>query len=346
MKKLSFSCALGSSDVYVGNLKTSLAKVKGAGSVAMIASSRVAALYPWLLESRLSHLIPDNGEVKSLDQAKELYSRFLSWKLDRTSIVAAAGGGAICDLVGFVASTYMRGLPFLLIPTTLLAQADAAVGGKTAVDWGEIKNIIGTFALPQATLIDPKFLLTLAQEEILNGLAEVVKHALIASPELFSFLRTNWSRLVERDLKLMTQVIVASVEVKLSFVAIDPREANQRRLLNFGHTLAHAVEKEAGWSHGQAVVWGMALATKVSTRLGFLREGEASEILGFLEASFPFLSPTKVSPACVNKIFERLEADKKREAEMINFVVLRRLGQAAVHRLRLRELKEAIHDLC
>ncbi len=346
MKKLSFSCALGSSDVYVGNVKNSLAEVMGAGEVAMIASSRVAALYPWLLESRFSHLIPDDAEVKSLDRAKELYSRFLSWKLDRASVVAAAGGGAICDLVGFVASTYMRGLPFLLIPTTLLAQADAAVGGKTAVDWGEIKNVIGTFALPRATLIDPEFLRTLPQPEILNGLAEVVKHALIASPELFSFLQKNWFGLVQPDLELMTQVIVASVEVKLSFVAADARDTNQRHLLNFGHTLSHAVEKEAGWSHGQAVVWGMALATKVSARLGFLKESEAGEILGFLEASFPFLRVASVSQFDVNKIFERLEADKKREQEMINFVVLHRLGEAGVHRLRLRELKEAIHDLC
>ncbi|MGQ9472197.1 MAG: 3-dehydroquinate synthase [Candidatus Aminicenantales bacterium] len=346
MKKLSFSCSLGACDVYIGDLRRSLPAATGGNSVAMIVSSRVAGLYPWLLKSRLSHLIADGADIKSLDQAKELYSLFLGWKLDRFSVVAAAGGGGICDLVGFVASTYMRGIPFLLMPTTLLAQADAAVGGKTALDWGEIKNVIGTFALPRATLIDPRFLLTLPQPEVFSGLAEVVKHALIASPDLFSFLRTNWARLIQGDLELLTSAIIASVEVKISFVKVDAREANERRLLNFGHTLAHAVEKEIGWSHGQAVAWGMNLATEVSTRLGFLRKEDASEILNFLQQSFPFLRENRVGPSCLPKIFDRLEADKKKEAKKINFVVLRRIGQAWVHQMSLQELKEVVHDLC
>ncbi len=345
MKKLSFSCALGSTDIYIGNLATSFGQITGARQAAIIASRRVGALYPWLLESRLHHLLPDDANLKSLDRASELYNQFLSWRLDRSSLVAAAGGGAICDLVGFVASTYMRGISFLLIPTTLLAQVDAAIGGKTAVDWAGIKNVIGTFALPRATLIDPKFLLTLPPREILSGLAEVVKHALIASPALFSFLQTNWMSLLQPDLGLMEQVILDSVAIKISLVKLDAREADQRRLLNFGHTLAHAVEKEMGWSHGEAVAWGMALATRISVRLGILAEGEASNILDFLERSFPFLTATKINPFSVNKILERLEADKKREAEAINFVVLRSLGRAEVHRLAFGQLKELLHDL-
>ncbi len=345
MKKISFSCALGSTDIYIGKLASSLGQVTGASHAAVIASHRVAALYPWLLESRLSHLIPDDEEIKSLDRASELYGQFLSWHLDRSSLVAAAGGGAICDLVGFVASTYMRGISFLLIPTTLLAQVDAAVGGKTAVDWGGIKNVIGTFALPRATLIDPKFLLTLPPTEILNGLAEVVKYALIASPELFSFLQTNWDSLLQPDLGLMEQVIMDSVTIKLSLVESDAREANQRRLLNFGHTLAHAVEKEMAWSHGQAVAWGMGLATKISNRLGILAKEDASSILDFLEQSFPFLAATKITPFRVEKILERLEADKKREGGLINFVVLRSIGKAEVHRLPFGQLKELLDDL-
>lgn len=183
MKKLSFSCSLRACDVYIGDLGRFLSAATGGNTVAMIVSSRVAGFYPWLLTPRLSHLIADGADIKSLEQARGLYSRFLGWKLDRFSVVAAVGGGGICDLVGFVASTSMRGIPFLLMPTALLAQADAAVGGKTALDWGEIKNVIGTFALPPATLIDPRFLLTLPQVEVFSGLAEVVKHALIASRE-------------------------------------------------------------------------------------------------------------------------------------------------------------------
>ncbi len=345
MKKISFSCVLGSTDIYIGNLATSLGEIPGASHAPIIASRRVGALYPRLLESRLYHLIPDDTEIKSLDRARELYSQFLSWHLDRSSLVAAAGGGEICDLVGFVASTYMRGIPFLLIPTTLLAQVDAAIGGKTAVDWAGIKNVIGTFALPQATLIDPNFLLTLPPTEILSGLAEVVKHALIASPGLFSFLQTNWASLLQPDLELIEQVIMDSVAIKISLVKPDAREANQRRLLNFGHTLAHAVEKEMGWSHGQAVVWGMALATKISIRLGILSREEGRGILDFLERGFPFLTAIKINPFRVNKILECLEADKKREAEVINFVVLRNIGKADVHRLSFDQLKELLHGL-
>ncbi len=156
----------------------------------------------------------------------------------------------------------MRGIPFILIPTTLLSQVDAAIGGKTAVDFGDLKNIIGTFALPQATLIDPAFLSTLNQSEILNGLAEVVKHALIASASLFTHLQENWSRLINLDPELIESIILASLQIKLGIVSQDAKEQGKRRLLNFGHTLAHALEKELNLNHGSGCSLGDVLGHK------------------------------------------------------------------------------------
>jgi len=346
MKKLLYSCGLGSSAIYVGDLASCWGKIPEAEEAPIITSQQVASLYPCLLGKKKALAIPDSPEVKSLDRVKELYQFFLDLKLDRSSLVIGAGGGSICDLVGFAASTFLRGISFILVPTTLLAQVDAAVGGKTALDLGLIKNVIGTFALPQATFVDPKFILTLPEAEILNGLAEVTKHALIASSDLFFFLQENWPRLLSRDLEIMEKVIVASLQIKTSIVSQDAREAGSRRLLNLGHSFAHAAEKEVGLGHGQAVAWGLVLATKISALLGYLDQLEANLILSFLFRAFPFLLRFELAPSQLETILGRLEADKKRQATEINFVLLRRLGQAETRRLPLSELKRLVHDLC
>jgi len=346
MKKLLYSCVLGSSVIYVGDLGSLWREIPEAKKAPIITSRQVASLYPWLLVGKKALVIPDSPEVKSLDRVKELYQFFLDLKLDRSSLVIGAGGGAVCDLVGFAASTFLRGIAFVLVPTTLLAQVDAAVGGKTALDLGLIKNVIGTFALPQATFVDPQFILTLPEEEILNGLAEITKHALIASSDLFFFLQENWPRLLSRDLKVMERVILASLQIKTSVVSQDAREAGSRRLLNLGHTFAHAVEKEVGLGHGQAVAWGLVLATKISSLLGYLDQVEAELILSFLFRAFPFLWRLKLAPSQLEIILARLEADKKRQASEINFVLLRGLGQAEIKRLPLNELRRLVRDLC
>lgn len=346
MKKLSYSCALGSSVVYIGNLEEGWSLIPGSSEAPIITSDRLRALYPATFRGRRCLALPDGEAIKSLDWAARLYHSFVDWKLDRFSHILGLGGGEITDLVGFVASTYLRGIPFSLIPTTLLGQADAAVGGKTAIDLGSTKNVVGTFALPRATFIDVRFLLSLPEEEVLGGLAEVVKHALIASTELFSFLEENWARLMGRDLGLLEEAILRSVEIKTRFVVEDGRESGRRRTLNFGHTLAHAVEKSLGLSHGQAVAWGMALATGVSSVAGFLDREEARQVLGFLRQRFPFLKKKKFSWPGVLRFLDRIEMDKKKAADSIYFVFLRRIGEAEVNCLPLEELKGFIDDLC
>lgn len=346
MKKLSYSCALGKSEIYLGHLELILRQFPEYVTTPLLISNRVASLYPWLIRKRPSYLFPDDANIKNLNCLQEIYHQFLRWQLDRSSLVAICGGGSLCDLAAFAASTYMRGISFILIPTTLLAQVDAAIGGKTAIDFQGYKNLIGTLALPRATFIDPGLLLTLETSEILNGLAEVVKHALIASPTLFSFLKINWSHLLSLDLEIMEQVILASLEIKITIVSEDIREKGKRRLLNFGHTFGHALEKELNLSHGQAVVWGMILATYLSLKLKALELKEAEEIISFLRLNFNFSIPPTFNTDSFQKVLKRLEADKKRSSEMINFVLLKKIGQAVIHPIHLNQLKELLYDLC
>ncbi len=345
MRRISYSCSLGQSEIYVGPIKEIFLNQSSYASAPLIISSQVASFYPSLIQSRKHYLVRDD-ERKDFDQLKEIYRQFLRWQLDRTSLVAICGGGSVLDLIAFAASTFMRGIPFVLIPTTLLSQADAAVGGKTAVDFDNFKNVIGTFTLPQATFIDPTFLLTLNQSEILDGLAEVVKHALIASPSLFDYLQKNWSRLANLDLDLIEPLILDSLKIKIAFVSEDATEKGKRRFLNFGHTLAHALEKEMGLSHGQAVVLGMSLAIKISSKLGILDKNEAIIILSFLEKSFPCLSSFNHSISSIERILGRMVADKKKEGEIINFIFLKKIGEAVIYPLSLVEIKELVHDLC
>lgn len=345
MKQIVYSCSLGQSEIYLGPLKETLSQKPEYLNAPLIISHQVASFHSWLIQERRSYLFPDDGR-KNFDRLKEIYCQFLRWQLDRTSHVIICGGGSLCDLAAFAASTFMRGIPFILVPTTLLSQVDAAIGGKTAVDFGDLKNVIGTFSLPQATLIDPIFLSTLNRSSILDGLAEVVKHALIGSASLLANLQENWSRLINLDPELIEAIILASLQIKIAIVSQDAKEQGKRRLLNFGHTLAHALEKELNLSHGQAVALGMVWAIKLSVYLGLMDKTEAKEILHFLENSFPFISTPPFSLASLERIFSRLEADKKREGEIIHLVLLKKIGEAIIYPLPLSKIKEALHDLC
>lgn len=346
MKRFRYESVLGSSEIFLGDLEWTKGLVEGLEGAPVITSIKIASLYPQLLSQKRYFLLPAAGEIKSLHHAEELYLQFLSWNLDRSSLVVGLGGGEVTDLVGFAASTFKRGLDFILIPTTLLAQVDAAIGGKTAVDLGGIKNVVGTFALPRAVLIDPKFLLDLPEEEILNGLAEVVKHGLIASVELFSFLEENWSALQKRDLVALERIIEESIRLKMEVVLADPRERGLRRILNFGHTFGHALEKSCRVSHGLAVVWGITIEVKLSILAGLLERREGQFILDFIYRVFPSVSSFPFSLEEWQKLWPLLAADKKWEGELINFVFLRRVGEPEIRQVSLAELKEWSHDLC
>jgi len=247
--------------------------------------------------------IPDGEKYKSLSTAKYLYDELLKRKADRTTTLIALGGGVIGDLTGFVAATYMRGLPLVHIPTTLLAQVDSSIGGKVAVDHPLAKNIIGSFYQPKAVYTDPEVLQTLSDKDIKNGIVEAIKIAVIKSPTFFKWLEKNISRLLKKHRDLLCELVKEAVSLKVDIVLKDPRERGLRKVLNFGHSIGHALEVEAGYqdlSHGEAVALGMLIETKIARNRGICSEefeGQIKQILSFLPSSLLSSSAASSSPS-------------------------------------------------
>jgi 3-dehydroquinate synthase len=279
---------------------------------------------------------------KTLETVTGIYKRFLELELDRSSFVIGIGGGIVCDVAGFAASTYMRGIDFGFVPTSLLAQVDASIGGKNGVNFSAYKNMVGVFKQPRFVLSDPEVLRTLPEKELLCGLAEVVKHAVIRSPALFDFLEQEWLSLLCLQRKALEKIIEDSVVIKSWIVQSDVLERGERRKLNFGHTLGHAIEREGQLSHGEAISIGMVLASRISAARGKLSAAEADHITALLKN---LKLPTEVKP---NKelLLEAVKKDKKRHSDLIHFVLLTEIGNAEVVPMSYSELEEHIHDLC
>jgi 3-dehydroquinate synthase len=279
------------------------------------------------------------GEViKNLDTVKTLYGKLVELSADRSTFVIGIGGGVVCDICGFVASTYMRGMRFAYIPTTLLAQVDASVGGKTGVNFGGYKNLVGVFNQPEFVLCDFDLLNTLPVAEMLSGFAEIVKHAVIADGQLFDFLEQNFKKALELDPAAIEKLVYESLVIKSTIVNADEREKGERRKLNFGHTIGHAIEKAAGVNHGEAVSAGMVMASALSVDKGFLSEAEHQRLKTLLEK---IGLPTRLRVK-MESVLDALGKDKKREGEAVHFVLLNGIGKAIVAEISLKELRESI----
>jgi 3-dehydroquinate synthase len=236
----------------------------------------------------------------------------------------------IGDLAGFAAATYQRGVPYLQVPTTLLAQVDSSVGGKTAINHPRGKNMVGAFYQPQLVLADMDTLVTLPERELRAGLAEVIKHGAIRDAALFAWLEANVERLVARDAAALAHVVQRSVEIKAGVVAHDERETGERTLLNFGHTFGHAIETGLGygtWLHGEAVAAGMVMAAELSTRLGMLDPQSTERLRRLIErAGLPIAGPG----LSTERYLELMSVDKKAQGGRLRFILLERLGSAVV----------------
>lgn len=282
-------------------------------------------------------ILTGQGELnKTLQNVEEIYSRLLGYEVDRSGFILGIGGGIVCDIAGFVASTYLRGVRFAFLPTTLLAQVDASIGGKNGVNFRGYKNMVGTFNQPEFILSDPHVLKTLPPEECSNGFAEIVKHALIADEELFGYITRNAAAMKSLDSKVINHLVRRSVEIKTSIVNRDERETGERRKLNFGHTFGHAIEKVTGISHGQAVSLGMMIAARLSLKKNYIKDSDLERIRNVLqELNLP-------TEAKYNKddVLEALFKDKKREQDSIHFILLGSVGNAVAEKIRVEELRE------
>jgi len=273
--------------------------------------------------------IPPGESSKSLATVSSLYDRLIARGFDRGCGICALGGGVVGDIAGFVAATYLRGIPWIQVPTTLLAQVDSSVGGKTGVNHPAGKNLIGAFYQPRLVLIDPDLLGSLPPRELHAGLAEVVKAALIGDAQLFSLLEAHWEGFVSGDPELLEEAILRACRVKAEVVSRDEREAGHRRILNFGHTLGHALEAATEYRHflhGEAVAWGMLGAIWLSWKRGLLNDGER----GRIEALLSRLPKPPIPEIPTERFREHLRRDKKIVAGTLHYVYLSRIGEAVL----------------
>lgn len=277
--------------------------------------------------------IAEPGEhSKSLQTAEEIYTRAIEAGLDRRSPIIALGGGVVGDLAGFIAATYMRGVPFVQIPTSLLAQVDSSVGGKVAVNHPLGKNLIGAFYQPKGVLIDLAMLQTLPKREIYTGLAEVVKYGVIYDRDFFAYLGQNAEMILQLDVAAMAHVVARSCEIKAQVVSQDEKEFGLRIILNFGHTIAHAIESETGYAlynHGEAVAIGMYGAALLSQYMGLVSKETVDAVAAMLEK---FHLPLRAKQCAPGNLLNILHRDKKAVNGSVQWVLLEEIGKVKVTR--------------
>src|SRR5690348_2963893 len=286
------------------------------------------------LESRgvevISITLPDGEQHKNWETLNRIFDALLEHRCERGTTLIALGGGVVGDLTGFAAAAYMRGVPFVQVPTTLLAQVDSAVGGKTAINHPLGKNMIGAFYQPRAVIADTDTLATLPPRELAAGLAEVIKYGLIRDPAFLEWLENNMTRLVKREPESLAYAIERSCAIKAEIVGLDEREDGVRALLNLGHTFGHAIEAGTGygtWLHGEAVGAGMLLAARLSQKLGFVSDSDVRRVEAILRAAgLPVTAPA----LGLERYLELMGHDKKVDAGRIRFVLLKRIGEAFV----------------
>lgn len=278
-------------------------------------------------------IIPDGEKYKDISIVQKIYGELLSHRLDRKSALIALGGGVIGDITGFVASTYMRGIDYIQIPTTLLAQVDSSVGGKTGVNHKLGKNMIGTFYQPKLVWIDIDTLKTLPQKELLAGLAEVIKYGVIWDTKLFAFLENNRDKILRLDKKSLAHIIKRSCEIKAEVVSKDEREAGLRAILNYGHTIGHAIETATGYKkylHGEALAIGMHTEARLAEKLGIVSEKSVREIKSLIDSyCLPSEMPSKID---VNSLLPSMQLDKKAVAGELKFILPERIGKVRIQK--------------
>jgi 3-dehydroquinate synthase len=273
--------------------------------------------------------VPDGEEHKSLESAGKLYRQLAEFGAERSTPILALGGGVIGDLAGFVAATYMRGVPLVQLPTTLLAQCDSSIGGKTAVNHGPLKNEIGAFYQPKITVSDIATLKTLPQEELTSGLCEVIKHAVIKDEQFFVYLEKNLDLIKTLDDNVLEAIVAKSAQIKIEVVEIDEKDTWLRNILNFGHTIGHAVESATNFrvAHGQAVSIGMVAAAKIASEMGILDRESVARLKKLLEKAGLM---TRLPLMEVKQVMQIMRYDKKVLNGKIRFVLPRTIGQVCI----------------
>lgn len=340
MKKVKVALGSKSYEIHIAagllaRVGASLKEIGFGGKVVIITNPALKRLYGDLLAQSLDQdgfraatlEVPEGEEQKSLETAGRLYGELSRLYTERTTPILALGGGVIGDLAGFVAATYMRGVPLIHIPTTLLAQVDSSIGGKVAVNHGHLKNMVGAFYQPRRVISDIATLKTLPPKEFANGLAEVIKSAVIRDGDFFAFIEANLAKIRGLNEAVLEEVVFRSASIKAEVVARDELDWDLRNILNFGHTIGHAIETVSDFKieHGGAVAIGMVAAATISKRMGILDNSEFKRLKGVIKE---LGLPTEIAGHKAPEIIQAMKHDKKIVAGRIRFILPRRMGEA------------------
>ena len=334
MQTVTIHGAKRQSKLFIGETLQNLSNHLPDAQVVIITDDTVKNLYGEQFPEAPVITIGAGEEIKTIETAQTLYRELIDQEMDRTAFLVGIGGGIVCDVTGFVAATYLRGIACGYVATTLLSQVDASVGGKTGVNVDGYKNMVGVFSQPDFVICDFQLLKTLPSREVRCGLGEVVKHAAIADEEMFAFLEDHGRALLNLKPDAVARAVSASIRIKAEIVNRDELEKGERRKLNFGHTYGHAVEKTTELAHGEAVSVGMVFAAKLSVKQGLLSQAECDRLIALLKT---LEMPTEVEVPSKAAI-DALLRDKKRTGDTVHFVLLEKIGRAVVKEMAVDEL--------
>jgi len=342
MKVLTIHAESKISKILIGERLSNVMQYIKGRKIIILTDSNLLKYYGRQFPENVPVIVMGLGEKnKTLSSIEYIIGKLVEHETDRSTFLLAIGGGIVCDVGGFVASIYMRGIPFGFVSTTLLAQVDASVGGKNGVNYKGFKNMAGVFNQPEFVICDNEMLGTLDKEEFRSGFAEIIKAGAIKDISLFNYCRDHARQSLKNDEEVIHHLVYESVRIKADVVAADEREKDERRLLNFGHSFAHSIEKMSTTLHGRAVSIGMVLAARVSQHLGMISDNDTKMITDVIKSyGLPVHSEIPVE-----KLFDAMKQDKKREGDSIHLVLLEKLGKAVTRKISFNELQKITHDL-
>jgi 3-dehydroquinate synthase len=329
------------SQILIGEKSGSLERYIPKGKVIIITDDNILKLYGASFPDYPVISIGLGEKHKTMETMQLIFDRLVEFEADRSTFIVGIGGGIVCDVCGFAASVYMRGLRFGFVSTTLLSQVDASVGGKNGVNFRGYKNMLGVFNQPEFVICDTTMLKSLDDREFRAGFSEIIKAAAIKDAGLFAYLENHYSDALGQKPDVIEKLIYDSVTIKANVVETDEREKGERRKLNFGHTFAHALEHMTGMLHGEAVSIGMVLATSLSVKLGFLPQSESIRISGLISN---FGLPVTLN-ADLRLVLKAMKKDKKKEGDFMHLILLNRIGSALIHKLPFEQLENLVYDL-
>ncbi len=299
----------------------------------VISDQNLLELYPDAFDKTNYIIIKAGEENKNLNTVEQIIEKLIEYKIDRKSLIVGFGGGLVSDITGFVANVYMRGTAFGFVATTLLAQIDAAIGGKNGVNFGKFKNYIGNIAQPEFVICDTSVFKTLKEEDFMSGLGEVIKYSLISEGTLFDYVKANLKYVLKRDKDVLNQIVRRCIDIKTEIVVKDPGDKGLRHILNFGHTIGHSIEIVNKLPHGVAVVKGILASMDLAVKMGYSETDVRTQVLELISIA-GFETDYKLD----ERHFELLANDKKKSGDMINFVFLLNIGEPLVVKINTAEI--------